>query len=423
MSTRMEMPDMSYEQELIATPVPFANRVAFLSDYVKPYAKAETIEHIAKALDVPVGRAVRMAEEVGASVYQDTNGEKRYEHFTREVIEEELEWQQLYDELDAFVTANDIAYHLAKSRKWVQEHLYGAGIYPESRIGPAGRVVSMYPKIALPMMRTILLHVPPADDWYTTTEVETLLGHTKEWIDAMVAKYDLEVEQRLSALSYRSTPHYPEHTLKVLQEISQDIQPAGNWLTKQQIAEGIGKSVSWVAVRLLEYATMAEKRLDNTSRTLLHYPPEVIRALMEEVDKLPETAGDWLTANGIAKALRVDREWVISHLGVYGERGKSRLYTGSKGSLKEAIHYPPEALDALRELRETAPALAAGWLTVNMIALRLGRSFKWVDSRIADYAEQGAMRQTEGSGTPAVHYPPSVYQELEQRSLLPGRGN
>ena len=61
--TRMEMPEVSYEQELIMTPVPFENRVAYLSDFVKPHAKRETIEHIAKALGVSVGRAERMAEE------------------------------------------------------------------------------------------------------------------------------------------------------------------------------------------------------------------------------------------------------------------------------------------------------------------------------------------------------------------------
>ena len=421
--TRMEMPEMSYEQELIMTPVPFENRVEYLSDFVKPHAKRETIEHIAKALGVSVGRAERMAEEVGAVSSPDHHGVMKYEHFTREIIEEELEWQRLYDQLDEYVSAGMLAYHLAKSKKWIREHSYGAGIYPERRVGPAGRVIDTYPKIALPMLRTILLHTPPANDWYTTTEVETILGRTKEWIDTAVAEYGLQTERRISALAHRETPHYPEETLKALHKISQETKPAGEWLTETQIAEKLGKSNSWVNLRLQDYEGVAEERLDDASRRRVHYSPEVIEVLRNEADGLPEVAGDWLTANGIAKHLKVTKDWVDARIGAYQELGELRLYTGGKQAQKEAMHYPPEVLNGLKELKEAAPPLAGGWLTVNMIALRIGRSFKWVDTRIGDYYEFGGMRQAEGSNQPTMHYPPSVLADLERRSAMPGRGN
>lgn len=421
--TRMEMPEVSYEQELIMTPVPFENRVAYLSDFVKPHAKRETIEHIAKALGVSVGRAERMAEEVGSVPSLDHHGILKYEHFTREIIEEELEWQQLYDQLDEFVSAGDLAYHLAKSKKWIREHSYGAGIYPERRVGTAGRVIDMYPKIALPMLRTILLHTPPANDWYTTTEVETLLGRSKEWIDGAIAEYGLETEIRFSVLAHRETPHYPDETVQMLHKISREMKPAGEWLTETQIAEKIGKSNSWVSLRLKQYDEVAEERLDDTSRRWLHYPPEVITALCNEVESLPEAAHDWLTANAIAKQLKVTKDWVDARIGAYVDLGENRLFTGGKNSQKEAMHYPPEVLESLKELKEASPPLAGGWLTVNMIAHRIGRSFKWVDTRMSDYSKFAALRQVDGSNLPAVHYPPSVLADLERRSQMPGRGN
>ena len=87
------------------------------------------------------------------------------------------------------------------------------------------------------------------------------------------------------------------------------------------------------------------------------------------------------------------------------------------------MHYPPEVLESLKELKEASPPLAGGWLTVNMIAHRIGRSFKWVDTRMSDYSKFAALRQVDGSNLPAVHYPPSVLADLERRSQMPGRGN
>lgn len=344
--TRMELPDMSYEHELLMTPVPFANRVEFLSDIVKLTPKSQTARDISKELSTTVDSVAAMARETCAASTVDDMGELKYEPFTQQVIEEELEWQKNFDNLDEHLSIPAAANYVGRSKEWVVTHAAGLDLYPEYRPLNTARPVQSYPKSLVDMLRTINLHFPPANDLYNIAEVEKMVGKSSIWINKMIELHKLPTSMRTTTATKRIGAHFSEETVAELNRLVNELpEPAGNNYTAHRIGEILSKSDRWVNARLIAHVSSGKEFLDDFSRVGVHYPQEVFEALREMALEVPPADG-WFTNYDIQRTLGVGIDWINAQLKNYKDAAEVRLSIASR----PALHYPPGIVEEVEEL-------------------------------------------------------------------------
>jgi len=346
LDTRIEFPDMSYEHELLNTPVPFSNRVEFLSDSVKLSPKIQTAQAIANELEVTVANVVAMAKMIDATPKVSDAGLIEYDPYTLEVIQEELNWQKSFDSLDEYLSIPNTANYLGKSKDWVLTHAAGLDEYPAYRPLNTARPVQSYPKSVVYSLRTISLHFPPANGLLNIAEVEDVVGKSYTWINKMVAVNNLPTSMRTTTATKRVGVHFYEETVNELKKIADELpEPAGGYYTAHHIGALLGKSDRWINARLIPYMSFGEELLDDFSRPAIHYPQAVFELLKEASLEVPPADG-WFTNYDIQRILGVGIDWLNNRLKSYQNVAETRLSIASR----PAPHYPPEVVEEIEEL-------------------------------------------------------------------------
>jgi len=341
--TRMKMPEMSYEQELLNTPIPFENRVAFLSEYLKVTSEESTFEQLALNLDIAKSVLSSILGEIEAPFTQLETGEIVYNSRTEEVVAEELHWRNRFSEFDDFMSAASIASNVSKGIDSVHELANGLGVYLKfEEVGK--RKFYRYPKELAQKLHTLAFHFPPANDWYNPTEAEVEVGKDREWIEAQVALHGLKTGMRMSG-NNNMISHYPAETIAALVSLVEKLPPpAGDWMTARSMASLLNRSRDWVVARLVMYRDLAEDRLTDIHTVKLHYPPQVFLTLKQLSDNLPPPADGWVNRKEVSEMLVRTRHWVDKRIGSVGIASEMRL------DRKEIsrIHYSPEIIDTLQ---------------------------------------------------------------------------
>jgi len=409
--TRMEMPEMSYEQELLNTPVPFSNRVEFLSEYEKFDSKPMTARQISEELSVSIIKTNRYLLEVGALF--DENG--TYEEHAFGVVKDEVQWQNNYEALEEYLTVSEIGEVLSKSEVWVKQNAYGLGVYPESSVNHQNQAVQVYSKSLVVMLRTLIHQFPPNTDLYNVDETKTLVGKDRKWIERMVQLHNLPFEVRRHSLSQKLGIHYPQNTIDALEAIRNELPPpAGDWFTVRQLAKAISKSLDWVEDHLGEYRATGELRLTDSSRIAQHYSPEVLEYLQGIVEELPPPANDWMTEKMMAKKLGRTWYWIKEKIEPYAALSEIRLTsTGNK----PFEHFPPSVYDALQKMSAEEIAHAGGWVNETEVSEMLVKSRFWVKRRIGSVGIASEIR-FDRKGHPRTHYPPEIIDTLQLKYLI-----
>jgi|GEM_PF-6279505 len=345
--TRMEMPEHSYAQELLGIPVPFENRVEFLSDYSKNILREQTSLQISKIINTSSATVERIADEVAAGIVDvSTNGQPIYEAYTLEVIENEIEWSTLYNKLDAHLPVAAIASFLGKQEIWVQNRLneLNVALPPETRL-KSGRMGRGYDKKIVISLRHIMLHAPPAKNMHNLHDMEAILGRHRDWIRPRLQKLGFAALTRTSVLSGEVGLYFTDEALEALKIINMNLAPpAGNWVTVGTIARLLSKDRKWVLKRIDAYQELSEIRRDDFDRELVHYPPFVLEELQKLVVPTAKNIYGWLTEDEVAEMLCKTRGWVKKRV--------SEIQTGSLLLLDEnnrsRVHYSPEVVDELQ---------------------------------------------------------------------------
>ncbi len=344
--TLIPLPEMSYEQELLNIPVPFKNRIDFLSDYIKPHAKHLPLEKIAHKVGISENFAADIIRDIGASQI-DEDG--TYELYTLEVVEDELEWQQIFDELDDDLSAIKIANFLGKSERWVLQKAFALAVYPTVKFMPQdGREYSVYPKSTAWMLRTLLHHAPPSNALYTRTEMASEVNKDPKWITKQLGMLGIEGQLRTSALTNEVLLHYTEEEFSLVKSVVEALPPpAGNWLTAKYIEHITNRPKRWVKSRLSSYEALTEVRLDVGHQPHIHYPPEVLNALIELSNKEPRHAPEgWMTRKAIAISVGKSEKWIIPRIKQF--EGLAGDYPDVTG--KFTLHYPPQVRASISNL-------------------------------------------------------------------------
>jgi len=413
--TRLEPPELSYEQELLNTPVPFSNRVEFLSEYEKINSKPMTAKAISNFLGVSELKVQTMAVRLGAGFHFDENESKLYDEMTLAVMDDEIVQQNKYDLLQDQISASAIGKFLSKSEVWVKKTAYGLGVYPEVKNIGKNRVGYVYPKTLIQMLRTLILHFPPANNLHSIDEAETILGKDRKWIEGMVQRHNLAYEMRTHAISQKLGVHYSQATIDELILKLAEIPPlAGDWMTKGRMAELVSRDRKWVNNNLGEYQTLGELRRADSGKSEIHYPLKALVHLQDTIANLPARAGDWMTGWDIAQSLGQSQQWVNDKLKSYEEYSKILLTNTGNRPL---VHYSPIVIDALKSLISDKPAHADGWVNAKEVSQMLVKSRDWVSRRIGNVGICSEAR-LDRRGQPGVHYPPEIIDILQLNYLI-----
>lgn len=409
--TRMELPEMSYEQELLNTPVPFENRVAFLSEYSRMYFKEMSLDELVESLDMSRRSVKSLLVEMDVPLSDDLSGEK-YDESARELLAEEFIWESRVDELADAVPAVVIAQLLSKGAAWVHEQAYALGVAPIVERG-GSRVSYLYPKELAHKLRILVLHLPPAGSWYGPREAMNIVKKDLSWISIQVKLHGLKSGSRLAGNNV-GAEHYPEETILALVKLAEVLPPpAGTWLTVRRMANILSKDRSWVASRVGKFEHLAEDRLTDINTVKPHYPPEVLEYLREELAKETPGANDWFTPRAASRKLNRPLSWVLDTLSHLNEEGEDRKGVNNI----EGAHYSPESFALLEKASLEAPQHANGWVTVPMITRMLMKTRTWVLKRLKEMEEPLEVR-LDSMNRPNNHYHPDVIDRLQLRYMI-----
>jgi len=407
--TIIDLPERSYAQEVLLTPIPFSNRVDVLSDYFKPSSRSLTAKEIAVFLNTSEWNVVKLADKLQASIVPySTEEEPRYEMYTLEVIQEELEWQKTVKELPEFLSAKKIGSYLNKEYDWVIRNAYEIAAYSEINDSRYKNQAVVYHKDTIEMLRELILHAPPANDWYLQSELEDILGKSTSWIKKRVKDYEIQSSPRTALISGEVVPHYPPEALALLTDLLEEIPPpALDWMTEQGMARELGVDPGWIRARIVPYRNLAEQRLNIGNIPHLHFPPSVFDELTCLLNEVPTAEAGWLTAGEIEKLLSLSDTWVSKRLEPYKDQAVSL-----RSSVNRPLyHYPPEVVELLRDEAEKLAPPAQDWITKKKMSKILGKHGSWIDLRLSKVHARPEMRR-DSLGREFIHYSPFVYQRL-----------
>jgi hypothetical protein len=412
--TRMELPDESYEQELVATPIPFENRVEYLSDYVKPAARSMTCAEVAVNLGVDIDTARKLLSDIDAPIVSaEGAAEKKYHPSSLEVIKDELDWRKAYSELNDELSVARIVDFVGRSRDWVVANAYALGVYPKpdrnSSHGPRARV---YPKDLVNQLRKLRLHTPPASEHYSITELQEIVKKDHRWIERQLSLHGIVPDNREHLMTGEVGPHYRTDVVDLLLQAVSELPPlAGEWMTAGFLAKSTGLTEHQVK-RLLKGVHEGEMRLSDYSRPALHYPPEVETFLNAYVE---DSARDEVTYTYEEIAQKVGRSvfWVKAKARPF----KDQVIIKPTSDTKINHQFSQEVMDTIASIAKQEPPMGDDWLTIEDISKMLIRHRSWVVRRLAQATIASEVR-LDVRMKPRQHYSPSAIDELQYTFMI-----
>lgn len=248
--------------------------------------------------------------------------------------------------LPEYMSVGEIADALGKSYGWtdaaIKRHGFRAGKF-EQRHAFRTR---LYNKRVYRTLRDEVKRHPVAETGYNLTQLVTITGFDREWIEHRLEEMGVQIELRQSPLTGKVLGFYDESVVDLLRDVT-GYPDGGDWLTAEAIINILGKSVNWTMARLRlpRFAEQTEYRLDSQRVPRLHYPPQVLVELQAEVEaaELYPEAGDWILVYEIAKRAGRSKLWVQNRLKLLPALGEPRR----DGKDRVKLHYPPEIVERL----------------------------------------------------------------------------
>ena len=424
----MELPveknDTSEQSAEIVVPLDY--RLAHLNidpSAVYPKLTATSIARILDLDSVQVNREIRKHEIDGEIQYEEQNGGQYnfYPQYTVELIREERRWAEWYRSLPIRMHTSQIAEAVGRSYGWTAKTL--AELYPDVKQRRNGHRSRFYPKTAVKSLRERTLATTPDESWHTIPRLMDETGRNRDWVVNRLAMTPLKPEMRRHPVSGRDYPYYPPESLETLQEIAESSAKAGGeWLTASAIKVLLNSSRAWVGSRLERFVEYAEPRLDDMGVERVHYPPEVVSVLRQELEDKSsyERSGDWVTISKLRVQLGMSAVTVLRMMEGMEIEEEERL--DGKNRLKP--HYSPEtqtllAAKALAEYKQYPKA--NGWMTLSAAQRYILRPRPWIADQLIRMGIEPVTRIDTG-GRPADHYSPETIEQIKVLgdSLDPG---
>lgn len=260
--TRMPIPEKSYFQELLDQPIPLANRIAHFVPYLDiealPPGTVNSEYTIAEQIGSTPSWVRGKALEIGLEVLSeevDQNGAPYsvYDSPALELLREEWWWHSETRTLGELVQLKEFERLLGKTEDWAMKYAHELGVMVEYVPSKSGGRARVLPRTALHQLRHIILMFLPQQDWYTEHELSVESGHDARWLVAHLGRVGVNAELRWSDLTGKLLNFYPPESPSVIQEIEASRpKSAGNWLSAVGIAHKVDMTYEWTTARLRE---------------------------------------------------------------------------------------------------------------------------------------------------------------------------
>jgi len=248
---------------------------------------------------------------------------------------------------DGWLTLSDLVSMTGRSDTWVQSTIRKERLPSgEKRVKNGSSCLCFPPEVAT-RLNTLANKIPKAGKWMTASAIARHLQKGEKWVQSRIAEnFANRGEVRIGSQGTANT-HYPPSVIRGLEQMSGAARERGEWMTVNQIAKFIGRDSSWVKRRLEnDHSAEGELRVDRTGKKVLHFSPDIVRALKEQAVIHPQ-AGSWLSINDLAKKLQRDRSWVERRIrDNFSSIGEMRL----SRSGRSCIHFPPRIVRKLRNM-------------------------------------------------------------------------
>lgn len=349
----LPIPDRSYTQELLETPVPLANRIELLSAYVLQTAKIHTLGQLVKKLDITPKAVHELSEELGIEFKEGPDGAEEYPLFTYELLQEELAWGEIIAEQDDYVSVEMTSRIIGRDVRWVKHRANELAVFPSYQMTATKRMSLAYPKSLIAQLRHVMLHTPPAGEWSSIAELAEEVERDRDWVVKRLQDAGIESQERIGRLNHNSNPHYPPAASEYLFECLQaENNVAGSWVTAAYIEHSIGRTNQWVSARLTVYDQVKELRLDDNMKRTWHYPPEVLKALKAESEQemAVQAAEEFMTVKALAQKLGRSVLWVRNRVAEIEATPEIRRNRSNRAY----EYYSPDVLEELTRINEQA---------------------------------------------------------------------
>lgn len=310
-----------------------------------------------------------------------------YPPLTTEILSEEFAFKDFYAELPERVNITQIAEAIGRSWSWTNARIEQLGLKQVTLEPGWGRPSRMFHRTAVKKLRDDALELPYDLRWQNVGNIALQTGEDPQWIIRVFDELGIEPQVRRSALTGKSLVSYPVETVKHLQSVRQGLSEAPRgYATENSIAVLTGRNYKWVKIRLENAHELAEVYLDSRGARRVHYPPQVVEALIDESQTLAEASevdvSDFLLFSEIAELSGKSKGWLRKHLPTIDVPTKEGL--DGKNRLKTFYHL--SVLDHIKRIdphSDTKIKDVDGFYTMTQLEQYTCRSRDWIKSRLS----------------------------------------
>jgi hypothetical protein len=301
-------------------------------------------------------RRIMLESEMSSSELQrqaedDVKRRSELQHQANQTVTEDHEVEMRIAEVDGLLAAYSIAKIIGRSKEWTRKKLDELNFKPiKTEEYRPGITRKLHDSEALEGVWIASKSIRKSIGRLTMSQIERATGQSRRRIKSITSRYGIEPQTERHADNGLTIMTYPEETIGIVEvDVDERPKPAGDWLTRKEIANALGKKFGWVDRHIKKYKDLTEDRLDKTYKSRCHYPPHVVDMLRQEIESLdPFEEGEYLTAYSMSLALGRNQKWTKDKLKELGVKPKTML---DKAGVPRN-HYLPETLTALEATSE-----------------------------------------------------------------------
>lgn len=243
-------------------------------------------------------------------------------------------------------------------------------------------------------------------EWRHAAKIAEEIGTYDKKITRIAEDLQLPTERRVFEVNGQEAIFYPPYTGALIREEirwREDYRSLPSLIPKSVIVESVGRSYGWTTNTLDEYGYKPNKAG--------LYPKTALRFIRHISMSVPLDEG-WYNVRQLVDYTGLDREWVERRLNDHGVASQQRRSTLTGKILN---FYPPDSLDLVMEAAAIRAKPGGEWLTVNAIAGKIDKNYKWVERRLQQHSHL-AVGKLDDQGVERKHFAPSIVEMLREES-------
>jgi hypothetical protein len=265
------------------------------------------------------------------------------------------------------------------------------------------------------------------EGWMTSKGLANRLGVVTKTIERLADQQQQEhpawFAEYLNKGNRPSLHYSPELVEFITQNISSRERAPEGWTTNYGLAVKLGATenmINDIADRQKQaHPAWFAEYLDKASNLALHYSPELVEYITQEISDRGEKAPEgWMTNRGLANKFGVDSRTVKRIADQQQQEHPTWFAEYLDGTNQRAVHYSPELVEYItQEIAARGEKAPGGWITNYGLAEQLGMAFTSI-KYIADQ-QRGAhpawfVEYLDKSNRPMLHYSPELVEYITQ---------